>query len=333
MTKEILDKDIMIKALKNACENGRLKIVNSLGIRVKEILGKDIMIELFKTTIKNNYLDIVRSLFNHFNVNYIIKSEVREWAEIEKLENLEMVKLIRDMTQYIHILQCNRLERVSYLTFLMACKEGRMSFLEYTKESVLMNIYLTKKVCQEAVVVAAKNGQIEVLKFLHSAFCFDKSDLMIDITFIKACQEGHLEIVKYLHINYDLKREILDKDMIYAFKRACWGGHLEIVKYLINYDLKREILDKDMIYAFKRACCDGHLEIVKYLHVNFGMTKEILGKDMIEACENACKNGHLEIVEYLYTDVGATECEMSEKSGDPAQLIDKFYSMINDINS
>jgi ankyrin repeat protein len=200
-----------------------------------------------------------------------------------------------------------------YFAFLMACEKGQISFLEHMKESGLTKNDMKKKVCQEAVLRATKNGQVEVLKFLHSAFCFDKSDL-INLAFIEACEYGYLDVLKCFRETYNLEYTDVTERYNNAFIYACENDHLEIVKYLhVNFGVTREILGKDMIEALKSACLKGHLEIVKYLHVNFGVTREILGKDMIVvALISACLKGHLEIVKYLHVNFGVTDDEMSE---------------------
>jgi hypothetical protein len=130
--------------------------------------------------------------------------------------------------------------------FLMACEKGQIKCLKHMKESSLMKI-MTKKKRQQAVLRAVKGQvgqvgqQVEVLKFLHSTSCFDKSHLTDD-AIIEACKNGYLDVLKCFRETYKLESDDLTLE--------CY------------------------ITAFKYACFKD-LEFVKYLHNNFGVTKEI----------------------------------------------------------
>ncbi len=72
--------------------------------------------------------------------------------------------------------------------------------------------------------LAAKNGDIELVKFLHSigAEC---TTYAMDV----ASQNGHLEVVKFLH-------SIGAKCTRWAMNMACIYGHLEVIKFLHSID-------------------------------------------------------------------------------------------------
>jgi len=100
---------------------------------------------------------------------------------------------------------------------------------------------------------AAKNGHLEVIKFLHENTSQGCTKYAIDYA---ACN-GHLEVVKFLHEN---RQEGCTRD---AIDYAACNGHLEVVKFL--HENRQEGCTKD---AMNFAAIRGHLEIVKFLHEN-----------------------------------------------------------------
>ena len=100
----------------------------------------------------------------------------------------------------------------------------------------------------------AKNGHLEIVKFLHE----NRSEGCTAWTMDFAAENGHLEVVKFLHEN---RSEGCTK---WAMNNAAENGHLEIVKFL--HENRTEGCTK---WAMDKAAKNGHLEVVKFLHKNY----------------------------------------------------------------
>ena len=181
--------------------------------------------------------------------------------------------------------------------------------LELSKSCAFFNYraaifgFMNKITVNNALSLAAGNGHLEVVKYLHETCHVNKSDWAIS----NASLNGHLEVVKYLHETVHAE---VDED---AISNASANGHLDVVKYL--YETCHAYVDDE-------AIINGHLDVVKYLHETCHakispaaiITASLCGsldlvKYLVETChvevpENAIDlalgNGHLEVVKYLY---------------------------------
>lgn len=100
------------------------------------------------------------------------------------------------------------------------------------------------------------NNFLGVVKYLtHKGFVFyyDNTD--------NAARNGHLEMVKYLHSKSKKEKLLVTQTGI---DDAAGNGHLEMVKYIENYDGYNMTLEVSG-YGMDGAVKNGHLEMVKYL--------------------------------------------------------------------
>ena len=131
---------------------------------------------------------------------------------------------------------------------------------------------------------AAKNGHLEVVKWLHENHIEGRTDEAMDW----AAKNGHLEIVIWLHLN---RKERLTSGGMCTTDAMDWAAHngyLEVVKWL--HENRQEGCTMN---AMNFAASNGHLEIVKYLHQNQKMCTYL-------AMDWAAYNGHLEVVKWLH---------------------------------
>eukprot|EP01104_Vermistella_antarctica_P008624 TRINITY_DN2166_c8_g1_i1.p1 TRINITY_DN2166_c8_g1~~TRINITY_DN2166_c8_g1_i1.p1 ORF type:complete len:252 (+),score=40.57 TRINITY_DN2166_c8_g1_i1:341-1096(+) len=94
--------------------------------------------------------------------------------------------------------------------------------------------------CKLLVFYAARHGQLEVLKYLHSTYALTSDEI----------SSGNLAHSSPLYL-------------------AAGGGHLEFFKYLhttVGMEVSRDVLNI--------ACYYGRLEILQYLHTEVGLTAE-----------------------------------------------------------
>eukprot|EP00644_Phytophthora_capsici_P012069 jgi/Phyca11/106581/e_gw1.12.162.1 len=157
-----------------------------------------------------------------------------------------------------------------------------------------------------ALFVAAKNGFVDIVKWLHEKF----SHYSCAGTMDTAAANGHLDIVKWLHdnCNQDCTVDAMDNAAgngffhvvqwlhenrtegctTFAMNEAASIGKLEIVKWL-HFNRPEGCTTK----AMDSAAGNGHLDVVKWLHENRseGCTTD--------AMDNAAKNNHLEVLQWL----------------------------------
>ncbi|KAE9073979.1 hypothetical protein PF007_g25590, partial [Phytophthora fragariae] len=125
---------------------------------------------------------------------------------------------------------------------------------------------------------AAKNGHLEVVKWLHQ----NRAEGCTSHAMDSAAGHGHLDVVKWLHLN---RTEGCTSD---AMDSAASGGHLDVVKWL-----HRNRMEGCTARAMDKAAKYGHLEVVQWLHFNRqeGCTTR--------AVDYAAENGFLEIIKWL----------------------------------
>ena len=123
--------------------------------------------------------------------------------------------------------------------------------------------------------VAAKNGHIKCLRYLH-----ENGAPWDSMTCSSAASRGHLECLEYAHKHGCP----WDSDTCYV---AALGGHLECLKYAHEQGCHWNLLTP----AF--AANNGHLECLKYAHEH-GCPWDL------ETCSNAAAGGHIECLEYAH---------------------------------
>lgn len=126
---------------------------------------------------------------------------------------------------------------------LLACDKGHLDAAMYL--STLTSVGNVN--ARVALVNAAYNGQLEIVKFLHETF-YIRERFVID-SFIAACTSNKPNIAQYLYVFVD--EEIRDLGMT----EACRHGSLDVVMFLhsqgvwINRDMARD---------------NGHMDVVQF---------------------------------------------------------------------
>ncbi|KAG1706238.1 hypothetical protein DVH05_001386 [Phytophthora capsici] len=205
-------------------------------------------------------------------------------------------------------------------------KSGSVDMLEWMDEQGQLNDI------EDLLFKAASGGFVDAVHWL-----LDRSQYGVDIQLAshKAARNGHLEIAKYLHsragIPKDLdQRKLLPRDgsqshfgyqvgaqapctamqAAETMFEASWGGFLDVVQWL--YMEFRDCPDFDMFNyrgetAMDAAAANGHLTVLLFLqevHDEMRQSKEKAGLTLptctVEAMDNAAANGHLAVVQWLH---------------------------------
>ena len=116
-----------------------------------------------------------------------------------------------------------------------------------------------------AAMLAAQNGHVEVVQFLHTAGCdLDKANNDGWTAGILAAQNGHVEVVQFLHrAGCDLDKANIDGDT--AGIAAAQNGHVEVVQFLHRAGCDLDKANNDGDTAEILAAQHGHVEVVQFL--------------------------------------------------------------------
>ena len=186
-------------------------------------------------------------------------------------------------------------------TTLEAAKNGDLECLKYLHENG----------CPwdaDATRMAAAHGHLECFKYLHENGCPWENETLLEAQNL-AAEHGYLECLKYIHENgCPLNWQ--------AAKSAATFGHLECLKYLHENGCDKEW--SSFTYGFTQRA--NNFECLKYLHNNRCPWDERVTEDAAfigkleclkylhengcpwneRATRQAAGNGHLECLKYLH---------------------------------
>ncbi|RLN47532.1 hypothetical protein BBJ28_00002942 [Nothophytophthora sp. Chile5] len=134
---------------------------------------------------------------------------------------------------------------------------------------------------EQSIELAAQNGHLEVVQFLHNGFPDRGTTWAIEL----AVSNGHVAIVAWLHANASGK----DRVTMSAMDDAAVNGHFEAVRWLHEHRS-----EGCTTRAMDCAARNGDLELVQWLHAHRreGCTTQ--------AMDWAAQAGHLEMVQWLH---------------------------------
>ena len=296
-------------SLEKAAENGHYQIVKFLQKNISNnyhscpLLNRNVNVHYIDMdninmdkVAKNGHLKIIKYLYRHGH-----KPSRYAMDEAAGNGHLEVLKWLHKRRHKFINRRLNRRRYYYRYSLQNAAWGGHFEVVKWLHQH-------TKAPTVDAINYAARNGHLDILKFLNKnrpdAIC--SYDDLID-----ASENGHLDVVKYLCENFfypDDEQCIINAtqsghlDIITFFHEqqypvfsasamniAAANGHLDIVKYL-----HENRTEGCTTYAMDFAAENGHLDIVKYLHENRteGCTTY--------AMDFAAENGHLDIVKYLH---------------------------------
>ena len=157
------------------------------------------------------------------------------------------------------------------------------------------------------LIIAARNGNEEVVHVLLNIFCVDVEQtgtVVFDKEIIKgvtalwcAASAGYLCIVKLLlqsgaHVNHATETNSI------PLRPACYDGRLDIVKYLVDNGADIDVPNKDKFTCLMTACYQEHFDVVEYL-IQKSANLDCKDKWGATALHHAAESGNLEIVKLL----------------------------------
>ncbi len=170
-------------------------------------------------------------------------------------------------------------------TLVYACDGGHLSIVKF-----LCKYTTDSKILQEGVNMAALNGYIDIIIYLHNFYKDSNKNSYKNIygksVLTYAAKGGHLNIIKFIQ-KKSKSTKISNKN---AMDYAALNGYLHIIEWLHN-----NRSEGCSIAALYNACKKGHFNIVKWLTYN--KPELYCGK---KAIDYAAAMGHYNIVEWLY---------------------------------
>lgn len=216
---------------------------------------------------------------------------------------LELVKLLISQES----IDINSVDEYGNTAIVLAAMNGHIEIIKYLTNHGGNIHSITNDDCN-AVIVVAMYGQLETLTYLISQGVNSKSSNSYGYTALMvAVENNHTEIVKYLiSVKADCTAVNVFGSNSITIAAAC--GHLEIIKILDQHGVN--YADKYGYTALMVAAKYGFYEVVRYLlgssersDINSSINyKNILG---FTAMMLAAQSGHLEIVQLLHS-YGAT---------------------------
>ncbi len=145
------------------------------------------------------------------------------------------------------------------------------------------------------IISAIKDNDLNEVKRMHENNCpKDNPNYHIpNFCIAIAAKNGYLEIVKYLNsVNYEWNPD--NDDPSTAYELAAYYGHLDVLTYLVENDCPRKKSEKNIM---SYAASGGHVNCIQYLVQN-GF---LIDKIKVGLCDHAAKHGHFEALKYLHS--------------------------------
>jgi len=160
----------------------------------------------------------------------------------------------------------------------LAAKDGNVAklkqYLGTRKHDEVKSIVHSRTHGATPLVMAAKNGHIEVVQYLVE-HCKADVEYAGSVTFDGetidgapplwcAAAAGHLDIVKYLIGKAAFVNNTTLTNST-PLRAACFDGHFEIVRYLVDNNADIEIANRHGHTCLMISCYKGHVNIVNFL--------------------------------------------------------------------
>jgi hypothetical protein len=181
--------------------------------------------------------------------------------------------------QYCFVAAVNHNFHTAYVTaFPKKVTRFNVSTIEHAKigyDEIMDSFYCITLSQHILCKVAAREGNLTVLKYLHSLGCLWDSD-----TCANAAKNGHLDIVKWCRQNGC-------RWNIWICCYAAENGHLDVIKWCRQNGCPWDS------FTCSNAAKNGHLDVVKWCHENGCRWYS-------NTCSEAAENGHLDVIKWCH---------------------------------
>ncbi|EFA75602.1 hypothetical protein PPL_11108 [Heterostelium album PN500] len=169
-------------------------------------------------------------------------------------------------------------------------------------------------IMRDASCLAARYGDIEIIKLLVSKGNFEQDKTILYYIFLNTLIYGNLHCAKWMYPNiYSDSRNTVKSLLI---DPVAENGHYECIKFLHFH----EISDCS-VRAMNKAAANGHLQVVQFLHENRseGCTTEAMDK--------AAYYNHFDLVKFLHYNrtEGCTSAAMTHAARHSLEMVKWFH--------
>jgi len=263
----------------------------------------------YKILFNNNELDLVTAVANLPEIHSDLLKQYQEYDLINSGFIGEGSK-VEDYINAIdnkgnHLFDINKTEAIGGFNCFMAAVAGKVPKLIKLLIDREVNVNFVMDDGATALLFAAQNGHLEIVKTLLTAkninVNFVSNDGSASALFY-AAENGHLEIIKELLAAKNINVNLAMKNGATALFIAAVKGHTEIVKSLLAAkNINVNLAMKNGATALFIAAEIGHLDIVKALLAAKNINVNFASNDGATALVFAAQEGHTEIVKALVT--------------------------------
>lgn len=155
--------------------------------------------------------------------------------------------------------------------FTRVCKRNRLEYKDLNENlsacAIQGNLTLTKECLSDFGYIKQSNFFKKIINhiiFFRNQIYFNES--MVNIIFVKACQNGNLELVKYLIEDSELKvRPTEDYLNVRGFRWASSAGNLDLLRYLLDREESACDIHMSNDFLFRYACHSNNFDILNFL--------------------------------------------------------------------
>ncbi|MBT6068179.1 hypothetical protein HOG48_00310 [Candidatus Peregrinibacteria bacterium] len=181
----------------------------------------------------------------------------------------------------------------------------------FTKKIIAEAKKRKKKLPGDALVEAARTGDLELTKLLIAAGLSPEEGQYSETPLMKAAYYGRLSIVKYL---LDNGANLAAKDCRgnTALLHAAWSGRTNVVRELLKQGAKINEKNNLNWNALMQACIEKHIKTAEFLLKKGSPTDEIDKEKGVTALTLAKHSGSKELIDLLISH-GATERKIKQR--------------------
>jgi len=152
----------------------------------------------------------------------------------------------------------------SYLgeALLVAIDNSYLDIIKYILTSPDLKYHPTNPPGENILIIAAKEGNLEMFEFFKNRFELDYPDKKIAVIYHEslgvASEKGHINIVKYI-MEQDEASPHLERFRNHSLQWACMRGHVNLVKFHLSVD------DRQMpVQFFMSAITASHFDLINF---------------------------------------------------------------------
>lgn len=199
--------------------------------------------------------------------------------------------------------------------FAHAAEDGHLAIMRYLCNRYGLTAEHARYEKNLALGLAADNGHLEVVRFLHD-MGLTADDVQMDNFYPlwTAAEKGHFDVFKYITESFQVTEDhVCTSEYWLVMKEAVFHGRLDILRYLVDrYDLDRGFICHNDNQLLRLSAEQNHLDQLKYLKEHFALTANQARAVRNYALRKSALAGHVDMVDYLINHFGLTNNDLAD---------------------